>query len=135
MAGSAQPRESKVKFKLSGPFAGVPIIVALYHLYASFHELLITFSKSQRYSLGADCQKELLLLLKQLLRAASTSDEKTKVEHLREASNNLDTLKLLLCLAKDCRCLSHQASQQLDSRLSEIGRMLGGWLKSVSSSP
>ena len=122
-------------FKLPNAFRNVPIIVSIYHLYASFHELLITFPKSQRYSLGASCQNEMLLLLKECLKAASSHTPEQKLAHLSNASASLDTLRLLINLAKDCRCISNQTYQQLDSRVSEIGRMLGGWVKSLTSSP
>lgn len=103
----------------------------MYHLYGSFHEVLITFPKSQRYSLGATCQTEMLELMKDCLKAASTTQSAHKYAYLTNASAHLDVLRLLLSLAKDCRCVSNQTYQQLDSRLGEIGRMLGGWLKSV----
>ena len=107
----------------------------MYHLYQSFHELLTIFPKSERYSLGATCQDEMLTLLHLLLRAAGTSKADEKYLHLKEAAVRLDSLRLLLDLCKDCRCISNQTYQQLDSTASEIGRMLGGWLKSVKSSP
>ena len=74
-------------------------------------------------------------MMKHCLRAAGTSNATEKSRCLKEASVNLDTIRLLLVLAKDCRCIPNQAYQQLDSKLAEIGRMLGGWLKSISSSP
>lgn len=117
------------------PFQKIPIINSSYQLYGLFHELLITFPKSQRYSLGATCQAEMLDLIKSCLRAAGTGDQTRKHSHLLDASSHLDTLRLLICLARDCRCLSNHAYQQCESHLSEIGRMLGGWLKSISSSP
>lgn len=123
------------KIKLPRQFQDIPIIVSSYHLYGSFHEVLIGFPKSERYSLGAGCQNEILQLMKHCLRAAGTSDKTVKQHCLEEASVNLDSTRLLLSLAKDCKCMSNQTYQQLDARLSEIGRMLGGWLKSVSSSP
>lgn len=90
---------------------------------------------SERYNLGETCQNELLDILKQCLQAASSSESAKKRMHLKQASVNLDVLRLLLSLCKDCRCISNQPYQQLDSKLSEIGRMLGGWLRSLSSSP
>ena len=113
----------------------IPLIISLYHLYRSFHECLITFPKSERYGLGANCQNEILEMLRLALRAAGTSKPEEKATHLKEASVRLDSLRLLLNLCKDCRCISNQTYQQLDSTCSEIGRMLGGWLKSISSSP
>ncbi|MDR0591358.1 MAG: four helix bundle protein [Candidatus Nomurabacteria bacterium] len=111
-----------------------PIIVSLYRFYHSFHTVLQHFPKSERYSLGATCQSEALNVIHSCLQAANTNAKRPteKFAHLQAASAHLDTLRLLICLSKDCRCLPNQAYQQLDSNLVEIGRMLGGWLKSVS---
>lgn len=114
-------------------FQNVPIVVSLYHLYASFHNNLATFPKSERYSLGATVQNEMLTLLKECLGSAGMSNPVHKASHLSKASVSLDSLRLLLNLCKDCRCLSNEAHQQLDSKLSEIGRMLGGWVRSLTS--
>ena len=125
----------KIQLKLPGQFQNVPIIVSLYQFYSSFHDELIRFPKSERYSLGTSCQTELLDIIKQCLQAASSNNPEQKVVFLHSASASLDVLRLLLSLCKDCKCISNQTYQQLDSKLSEIGRMLGGWLKSISSSP
>ena len=127
-------RAKKPQLSLPGQFQNVPIVVSLYQFYSSFHDELINFPKSERYSLGATCQTELLDIIKQCLQAASSSSPKQKTIFLHKASASLDVLRLLLSLCKDCRCVSNQTYQQLDSKLSEIGRMLGGWLKSMSSS-
>ena len=116
-------------------FRNVPIINSAYHLYRSFHECIVSFPKSERYGLGATCQNEILELLRLCLRAAGTNSAERKTALLQEASVRLDSLRLLLNLCKDCKCVSNQAYQQLDSTCSEIGRMLGGWLKSIASSP
>lgn len=126
---------NKPQLKLPGQFQKVPIIVSLYQLYSSFHDELVRFPKSERYSLGGTCQTEMLDVIKQCLQAASSNQPDRKAVFLQKASASLDTLRLLLSLCKDCRCVSNQTYQQLDSKLSEIGRMLGGWLKSISSSP
>lgn len=128
-------RVKKPQSMLPGQFQNVPIIVSLYQFYSSFHDELINFPKSERYSLGATCQTELLDIIKQCLQAASSNQSDQKVIFLHQASANLDVLRLLLDLCKDCGCVSNQTYQQFDSKLSEIGRMLGGWLKSMSSSP
>jgi hypothetical protein len=124
--------KDKPQLKLPGQFQNVPIIVSLYQFYSSFHDELMRFPKSERYSLGASCQAEMLDIIKRCLRAASSSEHAKKRMYLEQASANLDVLRLLLSLCKDCRCISNQTYQQLDSKLSEIGLMLGGWLKSLA---
>lgn len=129
MNSTVSPRKPPVQFQ------NTPIIACTYQLYSSFHEILVMFPKSERYSLGATCQNEMLELLRLYLRAAGTSLREDKIVFLKEASVHLDSIRLLLNLCKDCRCISNHAYQQLDSACAEIGRMLGGWLKSISSSP
>ncbi len=63
--------------------------------------------------------------------AANSSEAEFKVQQLRRASAKLDLLRLLIRLSKDCKCLTNQAYQELESQLHEAGRMLGGWLKSL----
>lgn len=109
----------------------VPIVHSLYQTYSLFHDLLLKFPKSQRYSLGAVCQTQLLAVLEAVVTAASVNDTATKAGHLQLASAKLDLLRLLVRLCKDCKCLPNQSYLELESRLHEAGRMLGGWLKSI----
>src|ERR1035437_8881918 len=85
----------KVQLKLPGQFQNVPIIVSLYQFYSSFHDELIRFPKSERYSLGASCQTELLDIIKQCLQAASSNSPEQKTLFLHKASASLDVLRLL----------------------------------------
>lgn len=117
--------------KLSGSPLDVPIVHTLYQAYSSWNELLIKFPKSQRYTLGEACQTQLLQALEAVIVAASSNQPGIKAEQLRVASAKLDLLRLLVRLAKDCKCLTNQAYQDLESKLHEAGRMLGGWLKSL----
>ncbi len=105
----------------------------LYQAYADWHELLLRFPKSQRYSLGEKSQTTLLATLQDILSAAATSNLEIKCSKLLEASGELDTLKLLAQLTKKCKCISNIQYQQFDSKLHSAGKMLGAWIKSVES--
>ena len=50
---------------------------------------------------------------------------------LREASAKIDVLKLLVRLSKDGKALSNGQYLDVESRLHETGKMLGGWIKSL----
>ena len=132
---ASRERERESERERGSAARNVPIIDRVYHLYSSFHECLTLFPKTERHSLGATCQSDILELLRLCLRTAGSSKPAEKAIYLKEASVRLDSLRLLLNLCKDCKCVSNQTYQQLDSTCSEIGRMLGGWLKSVTSSP
>lgn len=109
----------------------VPIIQALYSFYSLFHEISIKFPKSQRHSLGNLIQTETLDSLKNVISAAGNNQKELKLRYLREASTEIDLLRLLIRLSKDCKCVSNKQYLDLETKLHEIGKMLGGWIKSV----
>ncbi len=108
------------------------MVRSIYIAYAYWNEVLNKFPKSQRHALGSMCSKYLLEILELTLAAAQTSEAKEKSAILRQASVKLDTLKLLIRLCKNCKCITNSSYLQMESQLQEIGRMLGGWSKSIS---
>lgn len=88
------------------------------------------FPKSERYTLGEQCGKTLLQILEHVLNASAAKDARTKLENLQAASTQLDMLRLLIRLAKDCGCLSNKAYLDLQAKIHQVGKMLGGWIKS-----
>ncbi len=76
-------------------------------------------------------QTELLALMEAVVMAASTAKPEAKKEQLSVASAKLDLLRLMIRLSKDCKCVDNKTYLALESQLHEIGRMLGGWLKSL----
>jgi len=83
--------------------------------------------------MGSTLQSQLLMAFEAVLTAASTSETATKLRELQVVSAKVDLLRVLIRLAKDCKCLSNQAYLELESSLHEIGRMLGGWIKSLKN--
>jgi len=59
----------------------------------------------------------------------TTQDKKLTI--LEKAIVSLDLLKILIRLAKDIQALDSKKYLQLEQALQEIGRMLGGWRKSL----
>jgi hypothetical protein len=104
---------------------------SVYVAYAYWNELLIKFPKSQRYILGAKCADYILEILELLMTSAEQINKIEKARHLHIVNVKLDILKLLVRLCKNCKCISNNAYLQMESQLQEIGRMLGGWLKSL----
>lgn len=110
----------------------VPIVRSIYVAYAFWNEVLNKFPKTQRYQLGSKCSEYLLEILEFVLAAAQTMEAKEKMTSLQQASVKLDVLKLLIRLSKNCKCVSNTSYLQMESQLQEIGKMLGGWSKSLS---
>ncbi|MEX2006904.1 MAG: diversity-generating retroelement protein Avd [Candidatus Saccharimonadales bacterium] len=109
----------------------MPIVHSLYQLYQNLHTLTLKFPKSQRYTLGSSVQTQLLSALEGVIAAAGTGQPEVKLRYLQTVSTKIDLLRLLTRLSKDCQCISNKQYLELESQLHEIGRMLGGWLKSI----
>ncbi len=107
----------------------VPIIHIIYDIYFTVSQLIVKFPKTQRHALGQTCSQNILHLLENTVAAANTVNREYKLRHLENASIKLDLLKLLIRLCKDCRCLTDQQYLEIETKLHQIGRQLGGWLK------
>lgn len=76
-------------------------------------------------------QAQLLSALEGVITAASSSQPQVKTRYLQTVSAKIDLLRLLIRLSNDCQCISNKSYLELESKLHEAGRMLGGWLKSI----
>ena len=54
-----------------------------------------------------------------------------KLPILQRVSVKLDLLKVLLRLAQETKCIENKKYQQLVIQIIEVGRMLGGWIKTT----
>ncbi|MFH1314788.1 MAG: four helix bundle protein [Candidatus Uhrbacteria bacterium] len=108
----------------------VPIIHNLTALYSFWSDVQIIFPKSKRYSLGIRCDETLLDIIQSVCRAAHSAPEQ-KLPSLETASTKIDLIKILFRVAKDTKCLANNDYLTLQSQLNEIGKMVGGWIKSL----
>jgi len=122
--------EPERKLLHGGP-GDIPIVHIIYDSYAGWNEILVKFPKAQRYTLGEACSRHLLSVLELLLAAASITNMIEKSTKLKEVSAKIDTLKLLIRLAKDCKCITNVQYLKVESQLIDAGKMLGGWMKSL----
>lgn len=89
------------------------------------------FPKKDRYSLGQKIDTLALTIFEQVIAAGMATQDK-KLTLLERAIVSLDLLKILIRLAKDIQALDNKKYLQLEQALQEIGRMLGGWRRSIS---
>ena len=88
-----------------------------------------SFPKSYRFTIGdrlVDCVVEILM---RLVDAAYSRD---KAGILTEVNGALNRLRYLLRLAKDLKLLTLEPYGYAAENVDEIGRMVGGWRKSVA---
>ena len=67
----------------------------------------------------------------ELLFLAKILTAKEKLPYLQKASMKLDLLKFLMQVAWELETLENKKYIELSERLSETGRMLGGWIISL----
>lgn len=109
----------------------IPIFVKTYELYKIFYEYLSSFPRKDRFVLGQRCETILLEILEAVVLASSVSKQE-KLTYLKASSAKIDILKVLFMLGKDLKIIDNKKYLVLDSLLSEIGRMFGGWIKSTT---
>ena len=112
----------------------IPIFKKLYELYKLLHSYRAGVPKADRYSLWQKTESSCLELL-ELIFSAAASSKQTKQDLLQAASVKLNSLRVFIRLAKETRVIDSKKYLVLQTLLDEIGRMLGGWLRSVKPDP
>ena len=107
------------------------------NILTKLHELLLyvipqlgKFPRDQKFVLGDRIEVKLLEVQERCLRAYY---HREKREHLLEANMTIEVTRHLIRLAHALRYFSHQAYAVTSEKLDAVGRMVGGWLKSVAS--
>lgn len=109
----------------------IPIIKNLYELYKVFYSYSVLFPKKDKYTLGAKCEMYIITTLELLLEASCAYREE-KLELIKKANAKFDALKLFIRLLKDLNIIDSKKYLELQKQIQEIGRMLGGWQRSLS---
>jgi hypothetical protein len=80
--------------------------------------------------MGTRIENKLLDLLETAYIAYYTEKEK-RVEKISQCILILDTLKFLLLVAWEGKVISNKHFEEISTKLNEIGKMFGGWKKSL----
>lgn len=89
------------------------------------------FPKVERFSLGTRLEDTTLDLLEGLLNTNKLPNA-LKRNALANQNGKLEVLRLLVRLALETRCIDERKYITLQGILQEIGKMLGGWMRSLS---
>lgn len=106
----------------------IPIFAKLYDFYRNLSARIPSFPKTKRYTLGQRLDDITLDIFELLIAVPNAKD---KVETLSQISIKLDLLKILLRFAKDGQALKDKNYIELQATLQEVGKMLGGWIRSA----
>ena len=101
-------------------------------LYKVWHEFLPHFPKTSRYTLGIKIDG-LFIETTELFFTAAHLNKEQKLPFVQKAATKLDMLKFFLRISWEIKSLDNKKYILISKKLNEIGRMLGGWMKSVEN--
>lgn len=87
------------------------------------------FPKSEKFILSADIRKSMYLLLRLTIIASKKYHKKTTIQDL---DIELAMLRQMIRVAYELKYIDIKKYEAWSRQLAEIGRMIGGWLKSAS---
>ena len=108
----------------------IPIFKKTYDLYKTFYGYRASVPKQDRYTIWQKCEELLLEVLEGILYASQTTKVE-KLPFLERASMKLNFLRVFIRLMKDIKAIDSKKYIATGANLDEIGRMLGGWIRST----
>jgi hypothetical protein len=103
------------------------ILQKSYDFYLYLNQVTRSFPKSEKFVLTVQLKSLFLDMIQLIIRANKSGDKK---RHLFDFDVKLEQFKLLLRLAKDLQYLKLNQYEFASSKIVEIGKLLGGWMKS-----
>ncbi len=110
----------------------IPIFQKIYKLYKDVYGLRKTVPKQDRYTLWQKCENLILEILENILLASQLSKIE-KMPVLIKSSSKLNLLRVFIRLCRETRVIDNKKYIFLQGNIDEIGRMLGGWIKSTKN--
>jgi four helix bundle protein len=108
-----------------------PILKKTVDLYKEYYLCLKTFPKKDQYMLGKKCEEYIVSFMELILSAVSSYKQEKK-DMLMKANNKFDVLKVMLRMARELKMIDNKKYLKLETQIQEIGRMLGGWIRSLT---
>jgi len=107
------------------------VLVGAKEAYRLWHAHLVHLKRVDRYTVGARVDGAFLSLLEYVFRACFAHDAFEKLSLVSRAIGACDLAKFFLQLAWEEKAVDHKRYGSLILKLDEVGRMLGGWKKSL----
>lgn len=108
----------------------IPILKKTYDLYKLFHEYRKTVNKHDRHTIYERSDRIILDMIECIFQAGYSKNT-DKIVILEQTSTKLNMLRFFIRLMKDTATLNSKQYVALQEIIDEIGRMLGGWLRSI----
>lgn len=88
--------------------------------------------KNSRYTIGSRIENKFLDLLESSY-VAYFANKNEKLDKVSDSIFVLDSLKFLLSIAWEAKIISNKHFEEISLKLDEIGKMFGGWRKSLGN--
>lgn len=104
-------------------------IAKTYDLLKWILPVISKYPKDRKYSLGQRIENKILDVLELLIKA---NYSRQKVDLLKDANIELEIIRHLIRISYDLRFISVGKYEYFSREINEIGRMVGGWIKSLN---
>ncbi len=108
----------------------IPIFRKSYDLYKAFYSYRTLIPKQDRYTIWQRSEDLTLDIIEYIL-LASHAAKGDKLPMLEKTSAKLNLLRVFLRLMKEVKALDNKKYTSIQEIIDEIGRMLGGWIRST----
>lgn len=114
-----------------------PIFVKTYDLLLWLIPKTTTFRREQRFVMARYVQDTALRFQEYLIEAGTLPKQQrgAKLTYLNKADVELTKLRFHLRLCRDISLLDASQHQHVSRMVDEVGRLLGGWFKSLDATP
>lgn len=109
----------------------IPIFKQTYDLYKTFYSYRTIIPKQDRYGIYERCEALILDVLEGILAGSKLPKGTEKAAVLDRASIKLNFLRVFIRLMKETKTIDAKKYIALETAIDEIGRMLGGWIRST----
>lgn len=108
----------------------IPLFKKAYDLYKQLYALRNKIPKQERFSVYLKSENALLEVIENILKASQLSKDE-KLPALQNAAFKINLLRVFIRLMKDIKTIDLKTYSSFETEIDEIGRMLGGWIKST----
>jgi len=108
----------------------LPLFQKSYDTYKNLHNLIKKYPKNEHYSLGEKSERLCLDIIEEII-IAGRSKREWKIPSIEKALTKSELLKVFVRLAYETHCINEKQYLRVESSFQEIGRMLGGWKRSI----
>lgn len=107
----------------------IPAVTKLYDIILWLIPQVEKFPRDYKFTLGGRIINNIFDSLETIIEAAYTKD---KTYLLRKLNLQLEKLRYMIRLSTDIKALSVKKYAYISGEINELGKMIGGWLKTES---